>query len=205
MQGEHRALAGLGPDIELRRTEYDLERAAAEAEDTPAGTPGRATELARLFAAHRAQLRDAGLVELEGRLAHATRLLEKGKRRPFEHVRAVFVDGFTRFTRAQVRLLTALARGVSEVRVALPDEPTDGREELFSRPRAAGQLLQDALRPAAADVCRVDNGHVSAQARPAGPPPTMSISSTSGNSTCRSSIRLPSWVYSSEALNSNSL
>src|SRR5262249_1874254 len=146
----------------------DLERAAAEADAAPAAGPGRAAELARLFAAHRAQLRDAGLVEFEGRLPHAARLLEEDRRQPFDRVRAAFVDGFAGFTRAQMRLLAALAGGVAEVRVALPDEPSGGRDELFSRPRAAGELLQHTLRPVAVDVSYVGAMPAGEGTRPAG-------------------------------------
>src|SRR5262249_11339177 len=82
------------------------------------------------------------LYDLEGRFWYARDLLGRGVRRPFEAVRAVFVDGFTDFTRTQHEILEALVAWVEELWITLPDEPGDVRAGLFSRPRMRRAKLQ---------------------------------------------------------------
>jgi ATP-dependent helicase/DNAse subunit B len=83
------------------------------------------------------------LYDVEGRYWYARDLLTENRRRPFEVVRFVFVDGFTDLTGVQVDILEALASRVDELWITLPDEPTDERAELFTRPRATRQRLED--------------------------------------------------------------
>jgi ATP-dependent helicase/DNAse subunit B len=92
-------------------------------------------ECARLYARYQRQLRAHHLYDLEGRLWYARDLLRAGARRPFESIRAVFVDGFVDFSRTQHDILEALAAWVEELWIALPDEPGEERAELFTRPR----------------------------------------------------------------------
>lgn len=91
---------------------------------------------ARLYAQYQRLLVRHHLYDLEGRLWHARDLLRDGRCRPFEDVRAVFVDGFVEFTRTQHDILGELARRVEELWITLPEEPDTDRSELFSRPRA---------------------------------------------------------------------
>jgi ATP-dependent helicase/DNAse subunit B len=91
------------------------------------------------------------LYDLEGRIWYARDLLGRNQRRPFEAVRAVFVHGFTDFTRTQHEILAALGKEVEELWITLPDEPGEERAELFSRSRSTLARLQP-LRPAVEDL-----------------------------------------------------
>ena len=83
------------------------------------------------------QLQAPHLFDLEGRLWYARDLLAACRRRPFESVRAVFVDGSTDFTRTQAEILAGLCEWVDELWVSrCPGEEGDERAELFARPRA---------------------------------------------------------------------
>jgi ATP-dependent helicase/DNAse subunit B len=96
-----------------------------------------------LYSEYQGRLGRHHLFDLEGRFWYARDLLAGGARRPFERLRAVFVDGFTDFTRTQRDVLAALAGWVKELWVTLPDEPGDERAELFTRPRATLARLRD--------------------------------------------------------------
>jgi ATP-dependent helicase/DNAse subunit B len=98
-------------------------------------------QCARLYARYRRALHQQHLYDAEAREAQACALLRAGRRHPFADVRAVFVDGFNDFTRAQHELLSALAGWADELWLTLTDEPGDERAELFARPRATRQRL----------------------------------------------------------------
>ncbi len=100
---------------------------------------GKERQCTRLYARYQQQLQRLHLFDLEGRLWYARDLLGRGGRRPFEEVRAVFVDGFTDFTRTQTEILLGLCEWVQELWLALPDEEGDDRAELFVRPRAVAE------------------------------------------------------------------
>src|SRR5439155_9447420 len=105
---------------------------------TPNGqaAKGKDRQCALLYSAYQERLVRHRLYDLEGRFWYARDLLSRGVRRPFEGVRAVFVDGFTDFTHTQHEILQALAGWAEQVWLTLPDEPGEGRGELFSRARA---------------------------------------------------------------------
>jgi ATP-dependent helicase/DNAse subunit B len=95
----------------------------------------KARQIARVYAAYQKELQDRHLTDVEGRTRHACQLLTKGRRRPFDNVRSVFVDDFNDFSQAQHDMLKSLCEWVEELWVALPEEPGDERAELFTRPR----------------------------------------------------------------------
>jgi ATP-dependent helicase/nuclease subunit B len=103
---------------------------------------GKDRQCALLYSAYQQRLVRCDLYDLEGRFWYARDLLGRGVRRPFEGVRAVFVDGFTSFTRTQHEILQALAGGVEELWLTLPDEPGEGRGELFLRARTTRAALE---------------------------------------------------------------
>jgi ATP-dependent helicase/DNAse subunit B len=109
-------------------------------------------QCARLYAMYQRRLIHHHLYDLEGRFWYARDLLARGRRGPFENVRAVFVDGFSCFTRTQHEILTALAGQVEELWITLPDEPDDEREELFRGPRATLLKLQTTLLAATSHI-----------------------------------------------------
>jgi ATP-dependent helicase/DNAse subunit B len=120
-----------------------------------------------LYSEYQARLIRHQLYDLEGRLWYARDLLSRGQRRPFASVRAVFVDGFTDFTRTQQDILEALGAWVEELWLTLPDEPGDERAELFTRPRLTCKRLQIAN-------CKLQIANCKLQICNSGPPAGLS-------------------------------
>jgi ATP-dependent helicase/DNAse subunit B len=81
--------------------------------------------------------------DLEGRFWYARDLLARDKRRPFEGVYALFLDGFTEFTHSQHEVLSLLCRWIQELWITLPDESGGERAELFTRTRQTLARLRD--------------------------------------------------------------
>lgn len=132
---------------QLARAAYRRGYRGANVERTAGGYDISAKErqCVRLYARYQQHLTRHRLFDLEGRLWYARDLLRRGRRRPFESLRAVFVDGFTDFTRTQHDILTLLAGFVEELWVALPDEPGDLRAELFAPARATRERFPQAV------------------------------------------------------------
>jgi ATP-dependent helicase/DNAse subunit B len=122
-------------------------------------------QCARIYARYQQRLIRHHLYDLEGRFWYARDLLERGLRRPFADVRAVFVDGFSDFSRTQHDILTAFCQWVEELWLTLPDDPGDERAELFTSPRTTGLRLQP-LQPRVEFLPCLPNGQ--AWPRPAG-------------------------------------
>jgi ATP-dependent helicase/DNAse subunit B len=154
--------------------EQFAEAVARRAEGKPNGQAagGKVRQCALLYGAYQERLIQHQLYDPEGRFWYARDLLGRGVRRPFEGVRAVFVDGFTDFTRTQHEILQALAGWVEEMWLTLPDEEGEGRGELFTRSRATRAALAP-LRP-------------QVEFLPAGPPP---IPAARKNGRARNSTR----------------
>ena len=87
-------------------------------------------------------MRRQNLNDGDGVAGRACDLLRRGLRRPFAEVRAVFVDGFSDFTRPQHDFLELLCEWVEELWVALPGENDDRRRDLFARPRETLERLR---------------------------------------------------------------
>lgn len=131
----------------------ELKRAGARPEELARHAGSRkVSQCAHLYECYQQHLHRLNLFDLEGRLWYARDLLSCGRRRPFEEVRAVFVDGFTDFTRTQREILRGMCVWVEEMWLALPDEEGDERAELFTRPRAVVERLSafSRERPASA-------------------------------------------------------
>src|SRR5262249_16885395 len=99
-------------------------------------------QCARIYARYQQRLTDLRLLDPEGRLRHAADLLARGMLRPFDCVRAVFVDDFVSLTKVQHDILAALGGVCEELWVALLDEDGEERAELFTVSRATLQRLQ---------------------------------------------------------------
>jgi ATP-dependent helicase/DNAse subunit B len=120
--------------------------AFAAAVERPASGSGRPAsskdqQCALLYTLYQNQLIRHNLYDHEGSFWYARDLLSKGRRQPFAAVRAVFVDGFTDFTRTQRDILQELSTWVSELWITLPGEAGEERAELFARPRATRERL----------------------------------------------------------------
>jgi ATP-dependent helicase/DNAse subunit B len=103
----------------------------------------RARQCALLYEEYQQELIRHHLFDLEGRFWHARDLLKAGRRRPFQAVRAVFLDGFSALTRVQHDIGAALAGWVEEIWISLPNEPADDRAKMFSRPRSTLDRLRE--------------------------------------------------------------
>jgi ATP-dependent helicase/DNAse subunit B len=130
---------------ELKRNEIWPEQFAEAVGGLPRGRKRASKEqqCALLYDAYQKTLIRHQFYDLEGRVWYARDLVTKGARQPFAEVRAVFLDGFTRFTRTQHEIIEALRGWVDELWITLPDEPGEERAELFSTPRAALALLPE--------------------------------------------------------------
>jgi ATP-dependent helicase/DNAse subunit B len=112
------------------------------------GASPKQLQCARLYDRFQRELQRHNLLDEEGSAERARALLREGRCEPFSEVRAVFVDGFTDFTRSQQGLLAALAARVEELWLTLPDENGDDRAELFARSRATLERLRELNSPA---------------------------------------------------------
>ncbi|HKB38873.1 MAG TPA: UvrD-helicase domain-containing protein, partial [Gemmataceae bacterium] len=115
----------------------DADEEAAERE-----AHAKQRQCARIYARYQQRLTDLRLLDPEGRLRHAADLLARGMLRPFDCVRAVFVDDFVSLTKVQHDILAALSGVCEELWVALLDEDGEERAELFTVSRATLQRLQ---------------------------------------------------------------
>jgi ATP-dependent helicase/nuclease subunit B len=122
-------------------------------------------EVARIYEEYQKLLAEHRLYDRESRLSRARDQLRGELRRPFANVRAVYVDGFSDFTRTETDIVTALAEGVEELAITLPDEIDEDRAELFTVSRAMVQRLQFG---ASASVYRVNTDQGRRSDRPAG-------------------------------------
>ncbi len=122
----------------------DLQRNAVSPEGftRAAGRGDKERQCARLYAHYRGELQGQNLYDADGTAGRACDLLRRGLRRPFDAVRAVFVDGFGDFTRPQQEFLELLSGWVDEVWVALPGEEEGRRADLFARPRETLERLR---------------------------------------------------------------
>ena len=93
-------------------------------------------ELAGLYSDYQAELNRCGWYDPEGRFWAARRLLRAGQTRPFERLRAVFVDDFTDFTRTEHEILEILAERVERLVISLPMDSQSDERELFAKPAA---------------------------------------------------------------------
>lgn len=127
---------------ELKRNEVWPDHLLRAVQEPGLRNRKKVQQLAQVYDQYQRCLIEQHRFDLEGRYWYARDLLTRGHRRPFERVRAVFVDGFTDFTRTQHEMLEALARSLTELWITLPNEPGDERTELFTRTRRTLAGLQ---------------------------------------------------------------
>lgn len=127
----------------------DLQRNAIPPDafaDKAAAVGAKERQCARLYGRYHDELRRQNLHDADGVVGRACDLLRGGLRHPFAEARAVFVDGFSDFTRPQHAFLELLCEWVEELWIALPGENDDRRRDLFARPRETLERLRP-LRP----------------------------------------------------------
>ena len=125
---------------ELKRQAIDpahLARAALSVKDQ---------DIARLYVRYQELLTTHQLFDIEGRIWQARDLLRQGQASPFDTVRFVFVDGFCDFSAPQQEILEHLGERVEELWLALADDGSAERAELFSRCRETVDRLRFAKR-----------------------------------------------------------
>ncbi len=123
----------------------DLQRNAIPPDafaEKSAAVGAKERQCARLYARYHDELRRQNLHDADGVVGRACDLLRRGPRQPFGEVRAVFVDGFSDFTRPQHDFLELLCGWVEELWIALPGENDDRRRDLFARPRETLEHLR---------------------------------------------------------------
>jgi len=98
------------------------------------GMTEKDAELLAVYEAYQEVLNEHHLYDAEGRFWSARRLLAEGRRRPFERLQLVVVDGFADFTPPQHEILQILAGWVEEMLITLPLEAGPRRADLFSKP-----------------------------------------------------------------------
>ena len=109
-------------------------------------------ELADVYEGYQDLLLKLGRFDAEGRFWSARDLLGRGRRRPFEDVRLVVVEGFTDFTHTQYDILNLLADASEEMFVSLPTELPLRRTELFAKTSETLQNLQQRLKQSEVQV-----------------------------------------------------
>lgn len=94
----------------------------------------RGRELGRVYERYQKRLRALELYDDAGLFWWARDVLAQGKRRPFEALRLILVDGFDDFTTTQLQVLRLLAEPVERLVVTLALEPdATRRPEVFRR------------------------------------------------------------------------
>ena len=96
-------------------------------------TADKDRELFHLYDQYQRLLTKHNLYDAQGRFWSARALLREGLAGPLAHLRHVFVDGFTDFTRTEHEMLEILAGRVDSLSISLPGEVDSSRGDLFAK------------------------------------------------------------------------
>ncbi len=127
----------------------ELKRGAIDAESFAQGlkeagfVTEREADLCAIYSTYQALLHQLQFFDPAGRFWRARDILLSGRRRPFEEVELLLVDGFDDFTPTQLEVLKLLADHIQEVVFTLCLEKDESRSELFQVPRETLTRLQD--------------------------------------------------------------
>lgn len=91
----------------------------------------RSGEVAAIYAAYQKALVELGVFDTEGLFWWARDILRDGRRRPFEELREIVVDGFWDFTTTQLDVLELLIDGVETATITLSYDNAPEVAELF--------------------------------------------------------------------------
>lgn len=106
----------------------------------------RNREFGRVYARYQQRLQELNLFDDAGRFWQARDVLRDGRRRPFEDLRLILVDGFDDFTTTQLQVLNELGAGVERLVISLClERDEERRPELFSRPRRTLERIREEL------------------------------------------------------------
>jgi ATP-dependent helicase/nuclease subunit B len=115
-----------------------LERAGARSAST--------REFAGVYARYQQHLQERELYDDAGRFWAARDVLRDGRRRPFEDLRVILVDGFDDFTTTQLQVLDELGSSVERLVISLClEQDAQRRPELFSRPGRTLERIREEL------------------------------------------------------------
>ncbi len=93
-------------------------------------SPDRHTQATLIFERYHRRLAKLQHLDPPERIGLAANLWTKGKQRPFERIRSVFLDGFTSFTPFQRKLIDSLRDTVEHIWLELPDVEGEAFAEL---------------------------------------------------------------------------
>ncbi len=111
----------------------------------------RSRELAAIYERYQALLQEHDVFDEAGRFWRARDVLDSGRRRPFDDLRLILVDGFDDLTTTQTQVLRLLAEGAAVERVVVTvclEEDEARRPELF----AISARMRDDLREALGEL-----------------------------------------------------
>jgi ATP-dependent helicase/nuclease subunit B len=129
-------------------------------------------ELALIYTTYQNRLLNAKLYDGEGRFWAARDVAARSGLGPFANLSLVVVDGFSDFTHTQYELLAHLSRSAERMRISLPLETPQTREDVFAKPQAAYKKLTAFLQLDEAVADRIFS--VGKQERPNEAPPAIS-------------------------------
>jgi len=115
---------------ELKRAAVDSARFESGIRDAHLDDK-RSKDVAAIYASYQKTLVELGVFDAEGLFWWARDILRTGRRRPFEELREVIVDGFWDFTTTQLDVLKLLVDGVDAAAITLPHDDAAGAAELY--------------------------------------------------------------------------
>jgi len=127
---------------EIKRVAVDPAQFAERIEASGLNDP-RSRELALVYARYQAALQERAVFDEAGRFWWARDVLSENRRRPFERLRSILLDGFEDFTTTQLQVLRLLAQGAERLVVTLCLEVGERRSELFRSPSRTLSRLRE--------------------------------------------------------------
>lgn len=101
----------------------------------------RSRELALVYERYQDRLQALNLYDAAGQFWYARSVLQEGRRRPFEDLRLILVDGFDDFTTTQLQVLKLLAENADLTITLCLERDEEARPELFTRPRRTRERI----------------------------------------------------------------
>ncbi len=126
---------------ELKRAAIDSTQFAERIRRT-AVADGYGAEIALIYRRYQQWLHELNLYDDAGRFWYARKVLEEGKRRPFDDLRLIVADGFDDFTTTQLQVLGLLGEDAELIITLCLEEDEGRRPELFTRPVSTRKRIE---------------------------------------------------------------